>query len=327
MAQRTPNVQPSVRATALVETCWMPVIRIVRDATKTGGGDENIGFVIGKPSVSGKRKGIETRERRVEIGKTAQLEPAPAREADEGAAIDFDEERASGGRRIERPHRHAARQMVEQAHSREARLRDLRRADRIEDRGGLAAARRIERGLAFAKVHEVRLCTVRLAEVEMSPEAAFEEGCGAEVFILAGGVHESPERARFIWRAISRKIGAARDERRREAEIHAHERRRSISKRRDPVQHLRARPDMAGLHQTRRRIARLGDRNRDAFVAAALGAGPVDRGKARETALQARISTSAYSAGMRQSPRCRSACRRDPRRGARSRCCGSARSR
>ena len=81
---------------------------------------------------------------------------------------------------------------------------------------------------------------------------------------------------------LAGQIFAALGDRRRAAEIEAEQGRHLVRRRQQPVQHLGPRPDMVGPDQHRRCPTAFRHRDLDALVPPALGAGPVDRGEARE---------------------------------------------
>src|SRR5690348_9572789 len=111
---------------------------------------------------------------------------------------------------------------MQEAHSREARLGDLRRTDGVIGAGRLAAALRIQPRVALAEMHEASLHSVGDTEVKMAPVRFLEEACGAQVLVIAFPVDIGPEFARglrhtgFAWQ-----IFAALDQRRSEAEVEA----------------------------------------------------------------------------------------------------------
>jgi hypothetical protein len=166
---------------------------------------------------------------------------------------------------------------VEQPHSGKARLRDLRRADRVVGARRLAPALRVQPRVALAEAHEIRFYPVGDSEIEMPPVRDLEEARGAKVLVVALRVDIGPELAaclRDVW--LAEQILAAFDDRRGEAEVEAEQGRLPDSAFKEPVKHLLARPNVAGTNQPGRGIvSRLGDRN--ALVPPPLGAGPVDR--------------------------------------------------
>ena len=111
---------------------------------------------------------------------------------------------------------------MEQAHAREARLGDLRRADRVIEGRGLARALAVERLLALAEVHEAGLHPVGDAEIEMAAVGDLEEARRAEILVGAQRVDIGPELAGGLGNAgLAGQIFAAFDYRRREAEVEA----------------------------------------------------------------------------------------------------------
>src|SRR3546814_1106826 len=106
------------------------------------------------------------------------------------ARIDFDEQRAPGGDRIERPQRYPARQPVQQAHPGKAGLADLRRADEVE----IADARRLFRRalILFDDPEATRAGREKIADfaaavAKMAPRVGMrEKGAGFIMRIAAG---------------------------------------------------------------------------------------------------------------------------------------------
>src|SRR6185295_13964590 len=206
----------------------------------------------------------------------AQLRSRHAGAAEEDAGIDFDHRAARRRQRVHRPDRDLAVEPVEQAHAGEARFGDLRGADRVIGRGGLAAALGVEALVALAEMHEAGLHPVGDAEIEMAAVGDFEEARGAEVLVVAQRVDIGPELARGArYAGLTGQIGAALDDRRGEAEVEPEQGRLPGGSLEQPRKHLLARPDVLRPDQPRRAVAaRFGDR--DAFMAPPLRTGPVD---------------------------------------------------
>src|SRR5947209_12776337 len=111
---------------------------------------------------------------------------------------------------------------MHEAHPREARFGDLRRADRVIGAGNLAAALRIQASVALAKVHEAGLHPVGDAEIEVPAVRGLEEARGAEVVIGTELVDVGPEFARGLGDVrLTWQIFAALYQWRREAEVEA----------------------------------------------------------------------------------------------------------
>ena len=114
-------------------------------------------------------------------------------------------------------------------------------------------------------------------------DVVVDERAGGEVgFGVALRLDGGPQAAR-IGRALgpAGKEGAAIGERERSRDVEADERFGGHLAD-DPVGDLGARPSVAGADHAGRGVARLADRERDARVALARGARPVDRGEVRE---------------------------------------------
>jgi hypothetical protein len=138
-------------------------------------------------------------------------------------------------------------------------------------------------GFAGAVVQKVGLHPIGLAEIEMATMGGFQQAGGTQIGIVADRIDIGPERRCVGRRGIAGQIGAACDEGWGEAEVKA-EQGRCLARRCDqPVSDRLARPDAARrLDQFRRILTDAADGDRYPLVSCALGAGPVDRGEARE---------------------------------------------
>jgi len=166
---------------------------------------------------------------------------------------------------------------VEQAHAREARLGDLRGADRVIGARGLASALRVEPCIALAEPDEIRLHPIGDAEIEMPAMDMLEEARGAEVFVVAARIDIGPELARRRRHIrLARQIFAALNDWRSKTEIEAEQGRLSRSPLQKPIEHFLTGPGVAGADKPRRGLA-AGFSDRDSLVSLALRARPIDR--------------------------------------------------
>ncbi len=170
--------------------------------------------------------------------------------------------------------------MMEQAHPRKARLRNLSRADRVIDGGRLAPTARIIMGFAHPVVHEVGFHPVRLAEVEMAAVRDVQQAARTQIGIIANAIHIGPEVRPRHRHLIARQISLPRHEGRREAEIESEQRRRFGSRRDQPFPNSATGPEASAIRMDKpgHSIATLAQRHRYPLVPHPLRARPIDRG-------------------------------------------------
>ena len=102
------------------------------------------------------------------------------------------------GQWIHRPYRDLAVERMKEAHSRKARLRDLRGADRVICARSLAAALRVEPRVALTEADEVGFHAIGDSEIEMPPVSYLEEARCAEILVVAFALDIGPELARAV---------------------------------------------------------------------------------------------------------------------------------
>ena len=246
-----------------------------------------------------RRAGGEPRPSRARFrcGAAAELRARHPGAAKIDAGVDFDHRAAALRQRVHRPDRDLAVEPVKQAHAREARLGDLRRADRVIGAGGLAAALRVEPRVALAEVDEVGLHPVGDAEIEMPAVDAVSRKLAAPRSSSSHlRVDIGPELARGCSAVrLAGQIFAALDDRRGEAEVEAEQGR--LLRARSSSQLSTSSRDQTWpgrISRGARIAARFGDG--DALVPAALRARPVDRDVACEPHVRLRGLTGGLAA-------------------------------
>ncbi|VXC86503.1 hypothetical protein SPHINGOAX6_60053 [Sphingomonas sp. AX6] len=195
------------------------------------------------------------------------------------AGVDFDDHRSAIGQRIEWPDRHMPAQPVENAHSRQARFSDLCRAHEVEVAIGVEALFAL-RLFGYAQPPaplELRALAVAVATKMLCGWRVIDEIAGGEMRIgVAHCIDQRPQRA-----GVGRALGpageerAAIDEGERGAEVEADERVGGHVAA-QPVEDLGARPAVGGANEFWCGGAGRAQGEREAAVALALCAGPID---------------------------------------------------